>query len=106
MISEARTEKAVEFLRDTAEKYGQARGYVSYCEGNLRRVKALEMAGKAGGLGDREAAAYASPAYCTALEALQNAVCEAETIKAQREAAELTIEVWRSQNSSKRMGVV
>ena len=106
MISEERTERAVEFLRDTAEKYGQARGYVAYCEGNLRRVKALEMVSKAGGLGEREAAAYASAPYCTALEALQNAVCECETIKARREAAELTIEVWRSQNSSKRMGVV
>ena len=105
MIAEDREERAVEFLRDTAEKYGQARGYVAYCEGNLRRVKALEMVSKAGGLGEREASAYASAPYCTALEALQNAVCECETIKAKREAADLTIRVWQSQNAAHRQGL-
>ena len=106
MISEDRVERAVTFLRDSAEEYGQARGSVAYCEKALNRVKALEMVSHKGGLGEREALAYSSAAYLEAMEALQNAVADAETIKAKREAAELTIEVWRSQNSSKRAGIV
>ena len=106
MISEDRAEKAVLFLRDSAEEYGQARAHAMYCEKNLSRVKALEMVGKSGGLGDREANAYASEAYLAALTDLENAVAEAETIRAKRDAAELTIEVWRSQSSARKAGVV
>jgi len=106
MISEARVEKAVEFLRDTSEVYGRQRGFVAYCENNLRRVKSMQMLEHAGkSIGAQEAAAYASIEYHEALEALQNAVADCETTKAKREAAELTIEVWRSQNAARRQGV-
>lgn len=105
MISEERAEAAVEFLRDTAERYGEARGYSEFCDANLRRVKALEMASKAGGVGEREAAAYASTAYGAALEDMQNAVADYETLRAKRDAAQMTIEVWRSQNSARKHGV-
>ena len=104
MISEDRTEKAVEFLRDTAREYGQSRGHVAFCEGNLRRVKALEMVNRTGGVAEREAQAYASDAYLEALEGLQNAVAECETLRAKRDAAEMTIEVWRSQWSAAKKG--
>lgn len=105
MIDEDRVEGAVEYLRDTAKQYGQARGRASYMEANLRRVKSLEMVGKTGGVGEREAAAYASDAYKAAMEDLENAVAEMETIKALREAANMTIETWRSQNSTRRQGI-
>lgn len=105
MISEARVEKALEFLRDSAGEYGQARGYAVYCDAQLRRVKALEMMSKDGGVGEREAAAYASDAYRTAIEALRDATATAETIRAKRDAAEFTIEVWRSQSSARKQGV-
>lgn len=105
MITEDRVERAVEFLRDTSEPYGQMRGRVAYAEGNLRRVRALEMLEREGGLGMREAEALASSAYLTALEDQQNAVADFETLRAQREAAMMTIEVWRSQNSTRRQGL-
>lgn len=104
MIEEHRVEKAVEFMRDTSKPYGTARGHVAFCEGNLRRVKALQMVGKPGSGIDREAAAYASAEYLAALEALQNSVAESETLRAQRDAAEMTIEVWRSQFSASKRG--
>ncbi len=104
MISEERVEKAVEFMRDTAKQYGAARGHVAFYEGNLRRVKALEMVGRPGSAADREATAYASSAYLEALEGLQNAVADCETLRAQRDAAEMTIEVWRSQFSASKRG--
>jgi hypothetical protein len=104
MIAEERVEKAVEFMRDTSKPYGAARGHVAFCEGNLRRVKALQMVGKPGSAADREATAYASSEYLSGLEALQNAVAESETLRAQRDAAEMTIEVWRSQFSASKRG--
>lgn len=106
MIDENRTEKAVEFLRDTAAEYGQLRGRVAFCEANLRRVKSLEMLGREGGIGQREAEAYASPAYLAAMEDQQNAVADYETMRAKREAAAFTIEVWRSQASARKAGIV
>ena len=105
MIDEDRVEGAVEYLRDTAKQYGQARGRSAYMEANLRRVKSLEMVGKTGGVGEREAAAYASEAYKDAMEQLENSVAEVETIRALREAASYTIEVWRSQNSTRSQGI-
>lgn len=104
MISEDRVEKAVEYLRDTAAQYGQARGHAKYCEESLRRVKALNMPAE-GSLGERERAAYASEAYGKALQDMRNAIADAETIRALRDAAEYAIEVWRSQNSSRRQGI-
>ncbi len=104
MIDEQRVEGAVEYLRDTAKDYGTKRGRASYMEANLRRVKSLEMIAKTGGVGEREAAAYASEAYKEAMEQMENAVAEVETIRALREAATYTIEVWRSQNSARKQG--
>ena len=106
MISDERTEKAVEFLRDTAEQYGQMRGRVAYTSANLRRVKSIVMLSREGGVGAREAEAYASPAYLLAMEDEQNAVADYETLRAKREAAQMTIEVWRSQASARKAGII
>jgi hypothetical protein len=103
MISEERVEAAVEYLRDTAKPYGQARGRSLYTENNLRRVKALNMPCE-GPIAERESKAYASEPYKMALEDMENAMAEAETIRALREAAAYTIEVWRSQSSARKQG--
>lgn len=104
MIDEERVEGAVEYLRDTAKAYGQARGRALFTENNLRRVKALNMPAT-GTVAERESAAYGSDEYRKALEDMENAVAESETIRALREAASYTIEVWRSQNSARKQGV-
>lgn len=104
MIKEATVEKAVDFLRDTATPYGKARGHAAFADANMRRVKALQMVGRPGSAADREATAYASAEYLAALEQLENAVAESETLRARRDAAEMTIEVWRSQFSASKRG--
>lgn len=106
MISEDRAELAVEFLRDTSEQYGQLCGRQAHADMALRRVKALQMLEITGSLGDREAHAYASAAYAQAIEELENATAERETVRAKRQAAELTIEVWRSQTSARKAGFI
>ena len=106
MITEEQAEKAVLYLRDSAKEYGQSRGYVAYCEGNLRRVKSMELLSSEGSLGEREAKAYASDSYLTALQELQNATAEYEILKSKREAASIACDVWRSMNSTKKQGLV
>lgn len=108
-VTDEQAEAAVDYLRDTAKDYGKACGRLAYLEGNLRRVKALMMveSQRAGGtIADREAAAYASEAYREALEQLENATADKETIRAYRDAAEAKFEMWRSVNSNKRAGIV
>lgn len=105
MIEESDIEKAVDYLRTSAQDSGKWRGHMNYCEGNLRRVKSLEMLKHEGSLGDREARAYASDAYRQALEDYENATAEYETIRAKREAAQYAIEVWRSQQSARKAGI-
>lgn len=104
MIEDDAAEKASEYLRDNAARYGQLRGAMEYASGNLRRVKAMKMLELSGGLGEKETIAYASDAYKIALEAQRDAVAEYETERAMREAAVYRIECWRSQNAARRQG--
>jgi hypothetical protein len=107
MVTEERAEKAVDYLRDTAKQYGQMCGRMAYATSNLRRVKALQMIqAPPGSVADREAFAYASDAYKGAMEEEQNATADRETLRAMRDAAEFTFELWRSQNSARKAGVV
>lgn len=105
MIDEADIEKAADYLRNSAQESGKWRGHMNYCEGNLRRVKSLQMLQHEGSLGEREARAYASDEYRAALEDYENATAEYETIRAKREAAHYSIEIWRSQQSARKAGI-
>lgn len=104
MVTETQADAAVNYLRDTAEDYGKACGRLAYLDGNLRRIKALEMLTAKGTLGEREAQAYASDAYKQALEQLEEATATRETIRAMRDAAQARFEQWRSENSARKHG--
>lgn len=106
LITEQQCEKALVFLRDTAAKYGQLRGYLAFAQSNLRRVKSLQMLEiKEGSVAEKEAKAYASEDYLKAIQDEQNATAEYETLRARREAAVFCIEVWRSINSARKQGI-
>jgi hypothetical protein len=107
MKTEEQAEKAVDYLRDTAKQYGQMCGRMAYASSNLRRVKALQMMqAPPGSVADRESFAYGSDAYKAAMEDERDATAERETLRAMRDAAEFTFELWRSQNSARKAGVV
>lgn len=103
-IADDDAERASEYLRDNAAKYGQLKGRMEYATDNLRRVKSLVMLDLEGGLGDRETKAYASDQYHAAMLERREAVEDFETERALRDAAEYRIEVWRSQNAARRQG--
>jgi len=103
MIDAKRAAAAVEFLIDSAAEYGAARADVIRLEAMLRHIKALAMkASDEKSAAGQEREAYASEAYKTAIADLFIAAKAAETLRAQREAAQATIEYWRSANANQR----
>jgi hypothetical protein len=98
-----RASKAVQYLIDSATKYGAARAEAQRADDMLRVIKALMMAQsnqKSAAAQERDA--YASQRYQEAVDAKFEAVKESETLRASREAAIQTIEAWRSMNANQR----
>ena len=95
--------KAIDFLLKNAEKYAHAEAQRVYLEEFRKSKKALlmnqcdEKAANA-----REQYAYSHPEYIGILDGLKSAVEVEETLKWQQIAAQLRVEVWRSQEASNR----
>jgi hypothetical protein len=89
-------QKAIDFIRDQAPKYAEAKGNRVYIENYLKSKKATLMAEEAGTLGAKEMYAYAHPQYVELLMGLQVAVQEEEKIKWQMEAAKLRFEHYKT----------
>ena len=100
MLSEHDIEKAVEFLRDSAQEAAQARADRLHLEDFSRVLKSQIMAEHLSEpLGAQERTAYADVRYANHLEALKHAIYLDERFRFLREAASAKIEVWRSQLS-------
>jgi len=95
--------KAIDFLLKNAEKYAHAKAQRVYLEEFRKSKKALlmnqceEKAANA-----REQYAYSHPEYLGVLEGLKSAVEVEEALRWQQIAAQLRVEVWRSQEASNR----
>ena len=101
MIDFDRAEKAAEFIRDRAEKYGKLIGLCKALEHERKVVFGrafLEADGK--NVAEREAKAYISEEFRLVVEEIENAWADKETLSAQIKAAELTIELYRSGNAA------
>ena len=101
MISETRVEKAVEFYRDHAEEYGQLVGRCKALEQKRKTVHGQNFLYAQGTVAEREAKAYSSEGYKEVTEEIENSWADKTILETQMTAAEHTIDVWRSQNSSK-----
>jgi hypothetical protein len=96
--------ESLDYLNNTDEVCAQAKASMRYYEHHLKTVKALVYSRSTGTQKDKEAMAYTSVAYEDAKVNYRNAVCDYETYYNKRKTAELTIEVWRSQNANRRSG--
>lgn len=95
--------KALDFIRDNASAYAEAKANVIYMTEYRKSLKAILMAEcLAETQSAKEAFAYAHPKYVLHLEALKTAVSEAERLRWLMVAAEAKIEVWRSLESTAR----
>ena len=95
--------KALDFIRDNANAYAEAKANVVYMTEFRKTKKALLMnESDAKTESAKESHAYANPSYTQHLEALRQAIVEAERLRWLMIAAEAKIEVWRSLESSAR----
>jgi hypothetical protein len=95
--------KALDFIRDNAPKYAEAKANVTYMTEYRKTVKAMLMASSSEKTESaKETYAYSHMDYRAHLKALQQAVAECERLRWLMVAAEAKIEVWRSLESSAR----
>jgi hypothetical protein len=99
MISEERVEKAVEFIRDHADQLGNLVGVCKGLEQRRKVVHGQNFLEASGTVAEREAKAYSSDGFMEITEEIENAWAEKTTVETKIRAAELTIDVWRSQYS-------
>jgi hypothetical protein len=95
--------KALDFIRDNAGAYAEAKANVIYMTEYRKTIKATLMASSSEKTESaKETYAYAHMDYRAHLRALQHAVAECEKMRWLMVAAEAKIEVWRSLESSAR----
>lgn len=95
--------KALDFIRDNATAYAQAKADVVYMTEYRKTIKAQLMAISAEKTESaKETYAYSHPDYKKHLLAIHEAVKRAEQLRWLMIAAEAKIEVWRSLESSAR----
>jgi hypothetical protein len=95
--------KAAHFIIANAKKYAQAKANRMYLEEHRKALKALlmnESTGKT--VADREQYAYSHEKYQELLQSFKNAILDEETLRIQIRGAELTIEIWRSEQATNR----
>ncbi len=97
MISDNEVQKALDFLRDTAEDSEKFKAERIYLEEYRKSLKALIMKQFTDlPVSAQEREAYASPRYQEHIKALQTAVYADEKQRFLRVACEAKIEAWRS----------
>jgi hypothetical protein len=95
--------KAVDFMIKMAGEYASAKGKQVYLEEFRKTKKAMLMIKSDGKtVADREAFAYCHPEYVEVIEGIGAATEAAELLRYQLKAAELRVEIWRSQEASNR----
>ena|SRR5258708_39710063 len=103
MISDEQLEKALDYLRDTAETAAQNRANRLYLDDFSRVLRATIMSEHlAEPVNAQERYAYGDIRYRNHLEALKIAIFNDEKARYLREAATVKIEVWRSEQANAR----
>jgi hypothetical protein len=96
--------KAVDFIRDNGKVYAQAKAERIYLEEYRKSLKAILMKkSMENAVNAQEREAYSHPEYVELLEGLRDAVVAEERLRWEMVAAQARVEVYRSQEASKRM---
>ena len=96
--------KAVDFIRDNGKVYAQAKAERIYLEEYRKSLKAILMKkSMENAVNAQEREAYSHPEYVQLLEGLREAVEAEERLRWEMVAAQARVEVYRSQEASKRM---
>jgi len=95
--------KAVNFIIQNASKFAKAKAERVYVENFLRSKKSLLMSDSSEKtMAGKEKDAYAHSEYIDLLTALKEAIEIEEQLKWQLTAAQIKVEIWRSQEATNR----
>jgi hypothetical protein len=95
--------RAVEYIMKHSAEFSRAKAERVYIENYLRSKKSLIMSkSSAKSVAAAEVDAYADPEYIGLLEGLKEAVEAEEKLKWMLTAAQLKVEIWRSQEATNR----
>ncbi|WP_423454291.1 hypothetical protein [Ottowia sp. VDI28] len=103
MAEKSEPNRAIDFLLEHANKYAQAKADRVHLEQFRKSKKAIlmsECSEKA--FAAKEMYAYSHPDYTQLLEGLREAVRIEEALRWRLTAAQLRVEVWRSENANNR----
>lgn len=106
MITEERRDKALDYLARTDEPCAKARALMKGLEKQEKTILAKVFLEVEGTDGVRKEKAKASKEYIDWQEKYKAAVLDYETMYNYRNTAEMIIELWRSENSNRRAGMV
>jgi hypothetical protein len=95
--------KAIDFILTNASKFAQAKGTRVQLEEYRKSKKAILMSNEEGTLGAKEIYAYAHPEYVALLMDIKQAISEEEELRWKLEAAKLRVEVWKTEEYTKRV---
>ena len=102
-ITDDEIDRALDYLRDNAEKAALARANRIYLEEYRKSKKAMLMKeAKVEAISAQERDAYAHPEYLEFLEGLRTAVFEDEKHRFLLQAASAKIDAWRTEQSTQR----
>ena len=104
MIDRTRMEQAMDYLASTDEEYAQLRTNVKRCEYLLKRKEAIAYMSHEGTVKEREVRSRLDPDVQTAYDDHTDSMELFERIAAKRQTEALIIEIWRSLESSRRVG--
>lgn len=96
--------KAIEYIQKHADIYANAKSNRIKIESYLKYLKATLMNRcEASSLGAKETYAYSHPEYLEQINGLKQAVNDEEYMKYMLEAARMKVEVWKTQEYTKRV---
>jgi hypothetical protein len=95
--------KAVTFILENAAKYAQAKATRVQLEEYRKSKKAILMSNEEGTLGAKEMYAYAHADYVDLLFQIKEAIAQEEELRWKLEAAKLRVEVWKTEEYTKRV---
>jgi hypothetical protein len=95
--------KAIDFILTNASKFAQAKATRVQLEEYRKSKKAILANLEEGSLGAKEMFAYAHPEYIQLLLDIKQAIAEEEELRWKLEAAKLRVEVWKTEEYTKRV---
>src|SRR5690349_4638573 len=101
-VSERNVSDALAYLADDPHPIAKARHAMTLCENACKRIYAERFIAATGPVEQRRALAEVSEEYQAAKEAEADAMLDFERHKSRVKAAEMLLEVWRTENANAR----